>query len=282
MFKNVKTKALVALGASVALAGALALSACGSASSESCYDNETTIRIAASPTPHAQILNDVVVPQLEEQGYTVEVIEFEDYVQPNTVVEQEEVDANYFQHINYLDSFNAENGTNLVSVGYVHYEPFGLYAGKSKSLDNIQEGAIIAVPDDSTNEARALLLLEQEGLITLAEGAGVTATGADIVDNPLNLQIQEVEAAQVPHVLADVDFGVINGNYALQAGLNVADALAVESTTGAAAQQYGNILAVKAGHENDPKIQALYAALTSPEVAEYIQDNYNGAVVALF
>ena len=282
MFKNVKTKALVALGASVALAGALALSACGSASSESCYDNETTIRIAASPTPHAQILNDVVVPQLEEQGYTVEVIEFEDYVQPNTVVEQEEVDANYFQHINYLDSFNAENGTNLVSVGYVHYEPFGLYAGKSKSLDNIQEGAIIAVPDDSTNEARALLLLEQEGLITLAEGAGVTATVADIVDNPLNLQIQEVEAAQVPHVLADVDFGVINGNYALQAGLNVADALAVESTTGAAAQQYGNILAVKAGHENDPKIQALYAALTSPEVAEYIQDNYNGAVVALF
>ena len=282
MFKNVKTKALVALGASVALAGALALSACGSASSESCYDNETTIRIAASPTPHAQILNDVVVPQLEEQGYTVEVIEFEDYVQPNTVVEQEEVDANYFQHINYLDSFNAENGTNLVSVGYVHYEPFGLYAGKSKSLDNIQEGAIIAVPDDSTNEARALLLLEQEGLITLAEGAGVTATVADIVDNPLNLQIQEVEAAQVPHVLAEVDFGVINGNYALQAGLNVADALAVESTTGAAAQQYGNILAVKAGHENDPKIQALYAALTSPEVAEYIQDNYNGAVVALF
>ena len=282
MFKNVKTKALVALGASVALAGALALSACGSASSESCYDDETTIRIAASPTPHAQILNDVVVPQLEEQGYTVEVIEFEDYVQPNTVVEQEEVDANYFQHINYLDSFNAENGTNLVSVGYVHYEPFGLYAGKSKSLDNIQEGAIIAVPDDSTNEARALLLLEQEGLITLAEGAGVTATVADIVDNPLNLQIQEVEAAQVPHVLADVDFGVINGNYALQAGLNVADALAVESTTGAAAQQYGNILAVKAGHENDPKIQALYAALTSPEVAEYIQDNYNGAVVALF
>ena len=282
MFKNVKTKALVALGASVALAGALALSACGSASSESCYDNETTIRIAASPTPHAQILNDVVVPQLEEQGYTVEVIEFEDYVQPNTVVEQEEVDANYFQHINYLDSFNAENGTNLVSVGYVLYEPFGLYAGKSKSLDNIQEGAIIAVPDDSTNEARALLLLEQEGLITLAEGAGVTATVADIVDNPLNLQIQEVEAAQVPHVLADVDFGVINGNYALQAGLNVADALAVESTTGAAAQQYGNILAVKAGHENDPKIQDLYAALTSPEVAEYIQDNYNGAVVALF
>ena len=282
MFKNVKTKALVALGASVALAGALALSACGSASSESCYDDETTIRIAASPTPHAQILNDVVVPQLEEQGYTVEVIEFEDYVQPNTVVEQEEVDANYFQHINYLDSFNAENGTNLVSVGYVHYEPFGLYAGKSKSLDNIQEGAIIAVPDDSTNEARALLLLEQEGLITLAEGAGVTATVADIVDNPLNLQIQEVEAAQVPHVLADVDFGVINGNYALQAGLNVADALAVESTTGAAAQQYGNILAVKAGHENDPKIQDLYAALTSPEVAEYIQDNYNGAVVALF
>lgn len=282
MFKNVKTKALVALGASAALAGALALSACGSASSESCYDDETTIRIAASPTPHAQILNDVVVPQLEEQGYTVEVIEFEDYVQPNTVVEQEEVDANYFQHINYLDSFNAENGTNLVSVGYVHYEPFGLYAGKSKSLDNIQEGAIIAVPDDSTNEARALLLLEQEGLITLAEGAGVTATVADIVDNPLNLQIQEVEAAQVPHVLADVDFGVINGNYALQAGLNVADALAVESTTGAAAQQYGNILAVKAGHENDPKIQDLYAALTSPEVAEYIQDNYNGAVVALF
>ena len=177
--------------------------------------------------------------------------------------------------------FNEENGTSLVNAGYVHYEPFGLYAGKSSDLENIADGAKIAVPNDTTNEARALLLLQQEGLITLADGAGVTATTKDIVDNPKNLEIVELEAAQVSHSLQDVDFGIINGNYALEAGLSVADALAVESAEGVAAEQYGNIIAVADGNQDSEKIKALVAACQSDEVAKYIEDTYNGAVVPL-
>ena len=169
-----------------------------------------------------------------------------------------------------------------MSVGYVHYEPFGIYAGKSNSLSNVQDGAVIAVPDDTTNEARALLLLQQEGLITVDENAGLTATTKDITSNPKNLQIKEVEAANVPHVLADCDFGVINGNYAISAGLNVNDALAIESSEGLVAGQYGNVLVVKDGNQNTPKIQALYKALTSDEVKKYMEETYKGAVVPLF
>ena len=194
-------------------------SASSAAASASAASGDTTITVAASPTPHAQILNDAVKPLLEKEGYTLVVKEFNDYVLPNTATEEGEVDANYFQHTPYLDSFNEENGTHLVSVAAVHYEPFGLYAGKTASLDALADGAVVAVPNDTTNEARALLLLEQEGLIKLKDGAGVTATVADIAENPKNLEIKELEAANIPNVLADVDIAAINSNYALGAGL---------------------------------------------------------------
>ena len=202
-------------------------------------------------------------------------------MQPNTAVENDELDANYFQHVNYLNSFNEENGTHLVNAGYVHYEPFGLYAGKSSDLSNIADGATIAVPNDTTNEARALLLLQQEGLIELAEGADITATVKDITSNPHNLEFKELEAAQVSHALEDVDFAIINGNYALQAGLSISDALAIESNSGVVAEQYGNIIAVKDGNQDSDKIKALVAALQSDEVKQYIEETYSGAVVPL-
>ena len=275
-----KNKAVAFAAAAVLAVGCFGLTACG-ASQEASSGDDKVITVGATPTPHAEVLENAVAPILEEQGYDLQVTIFEDYVQPNTAVESGELDANYFQHINYLDAFNEENGTNLVNAGYVHYEPFGLYAGKSSDLENIADGAKIAVPNDTTNEARALLLLQQEGLITLADGAGVTATTKDIVDNPKNLEIVELEAAQVSHSLQDVDFGIINGNYALEAGLSVADALAVESAEGVAAEQYGNIIAVADGNQDSEKIKALVAACQSDEVAKYIEDTYNGAVVPL-
>ena len=241
----------------------------------------TTIKVGASPAPHAEIL-EVVKDILAEQGITLDIVEFNDYIQPNLAVEDGSLDANYFQHITYMNEFNVSDGTHLVSAAEVHYEPFGLYAGKTATLDELADGAQIAVPNDTTNEARALLLLEQEGLITLREGAGITATKADIEENPKNLEIVELEASQLPVRLADVDMAVINGNYALDAGLNVSDALAVESADGEAAQAYVNVLAVKEGREDDPAIQALAAALCSDEVKTYIEENYNGAVVAVF
>ena len=241
----------------------------------------TTLKVAASPTPHAEILN-VAKEVLAEQGIDLEVVEFSDYVQPNLVTESGEVDANYFQHTPYLDSFNEENGTHLVSVGAVHYEPFGIYPGKSDDLANIADGATIAVPNDTTNEARALQLLAAQGLITVRDGAGLTATVNDITDNPHNLQIKEIEAAQLPRTVQDVDFAVINGNYALAAGLKISDALASEDANGAAAQTYANIIAVRAGDENSPKTQALLKALKTDAVKQYIADTYNGAVVASF
>ena len=275
-----KNKAVAFAAAAVLAVGCFGLTACG-ASQEASSGDDKVITVGATPTPHAEVLENAVAPILEEQGYDLQVTVFEDYVQPNTAVESGELDANYFQHINYLDAFNEENSTNLVNAGYVHYEPFGLYAGKSSDLENIADGAKIAVPNDTTNEARALLLLQQEGLITLADGAGVTATTKDIVDNPKNLEIVELEAAQVSHSLQDVDFGIINGNYALEAGLSVADALAVESAEGVAAEQYGNIIAVADGNQDSEKIKALVAACQSDEVAKYIEDTYNGAVVPL-
>ena len=275
-----KNKAVAFAAAAVLAVGCFGLTACG-ASQEASSGDDKVITVGATPTPHAEVLENAVAPILEEQGYDLQVTVFEDYVQPNTAVESGELDANYFQHINYLDAFNEENGTSLVNAGYVHYEPFGLYAGKSSDLENIADGAKIAVPNDTTNEARALLLLQQEGLITLADGAGVTATTKDIVDNPKNLEIVELEAAQVSHSLQDVDFGIINGNYALEAGLSVADALAVESAEGVAAEQYGNIIAVADGNQDSEKVKALVAACQSDEVAKYIEDTYNGAVVPL-
>ena len=241
----------------------------------------TTLKVAASPTPHAEILN-VAKEILAEQGIDLEVVEFSDYVQPNLVTESGEVDANYFQHTPYLDSFNEENGTHLVSVGAVHYEPFGIYPGKSDDLANIADGATIAVPNDTTNEARALQLLAAQGLITVRDGAGLTATVNDITDNPHNLQIKEIEAAQLPRTVQDVDFAVINGNYAIEAGLKVTDALAVESSDSLAAQTYGNVVAVREGDEESDKTKALMEVLTSDDIKEFIETKYDGAVVPLF
>ena len=241
----------------------------------------TTLKVGATPAPHAEIL-EVVKDILAEQGITLDIVQYNDYVQPNNAVEDGSLDANYFQHITYMNDFNDQNGTHLVSAAEVHYEPMSLYAGKVSSLDELADGALIGVPNDATNEARALLVLQQEGLITLRDGAGITATINDIVDNPKNLQFSEMEAAQLPLRLADLDMAVINGNYAIDAGLSMDDALATESADGEAAQAYVNVLAVKEGRETDPAIQALAAALCSDEVKTYIEESYNGAVVAVF
>ena len=245
--------------------------------------DDKKITVGASPTPHAEILSGPVKEILTEQGYELVVTEFTDYILPNTATEQGEVDANYFQHEPYLKSFNEENGTHLVSVGAVHYEPFGIYPGKSNDLANIADGATIAVPNDTTNEARALQLLAAQGLITVRDGAGLTATVNDITENPHNVKIEEIEAAQLPRTVQDVDFAVINGNYAMEAGFSVGkDALATEDASSEAAQTYANVLVVKEGNENDPAIQALYAALTSDKVKDYINSTYDGAVVPIF
>lgn len=239
------------------------------------------ITVGATPAPHAEIL-EVAKEVLAEQGYTLDIKEFDDYIVPNDAVEEGELDANYFQHITYMNQFNADKGYHLVSVGSIHYEPFGLYAGKTASIEALADGAQIAIPNDATNGGRALLLLEQEGLITLKEGAGITATVTDIVDNPKNLEIMELEARLLPDSLKDVDLAVINGNYAIDAGLKIADALAIESAEGEAATAYANVLTVKEGNENDEGIQALLAALESDEVKTFIEETYDGAVVPLF
>lgn len=283
----------------LALLAAASLAGCSSSSNETTAETaaeaaeETTAEakeadgdleklvVGASPAPHAEIL-EAARNLLADKGYDLEIVEYTDYVQPNNALESGDLDANYFQHLPYLESFNKENGTNLVSAGAIHYEPFGVYAGKTTSLDELQDGATIAVPNDTTNEARALLLLEAQGLIKLKEDAGLTATKNDIVENPKNLQLYEVEAAQLPRVIGDVDVAVINGNYAIEAGYKVSDALAVEASDSLAATTYGNVVAVRAGEENDPAIQALIEALTSDEVKAFIESTYDGAVVPLF
>ncbi len=259
----------------LALTLALCLAACGGTA------DDKTIKVGATPAPHAEIL-EIIKDDLAEAGWTLEIVEFDDYVIPNTSLEEGELDANYFQHVNYLNDFNATRGTHLTVAAEVHYEPMGLYAGKTASVDALPDGAQIAVPNDATNEARALLLLEQIGLITLEEGAGISATKDSIVDNPKNIQIVEVKAELVAAQLQDVDMAVINGNYAIDAGLKIADALAVESTEGTAAQEYVNVIAVKEGNENSEKIQALVNALMSEEVKTFIAEQYAGAVVVMF
>lgn len=287
--KSLRGTKFALVGAACLIAGLLALTGCSSnagsssaASSGSASAKAEKVVVAATPTPHAEILNEVVKPLLADEGYELEVVEFTDYVQPNTVTEQGEVDANYFQHRLYLENFNEENGTHLEEATAVHYEPFGLYAGKTASLDALSDGAIVAIPNDATNEARALLLLQQEGLIKLADDAGIAATPKDIVENPKNLQFKELEAAIVPTVLADVDIAAINGNYALEANLNPSeDALAIESAEGEAAQSYANVLVVKAGNADNAGIKALVKVLNSDQVREYILNTYNGAVLPL-
>ena len=239
------------------------------------------IKVAATSVPHSEIL-EAIKGDLAAKGYDLVINTMDDYVIPNNATESGDVDANYFQHTPYLDQFNEENGTHLVSVVKVHYEPFGIYAGTASALEDIKEGDSIAVPNDVTNEARALLLLEANGLIKLVDGAGLTATKNDIVENPLNLNIVEMEAALVPSVLDEVAAAVINGNYALEAGLKVSEALATEDAESEAAQTFANILVVKEGNENDPKTLALAEALTSETVRDFIDATYDKSVIAIF
>lgn len=274
-------KVLVMLLAALSI---FALASCGGNDEAAENDNaeSTTIKVGASVTPHAEIL-EAAKPLLEEQGYTLEIVEFNDYVQPNLNVDSGELDANYFQHKPYMDEFNEENDTNLVAVAAIHYEPFGLYPGKTATVEELADGASIAIPNDGTNEARALLLLQQEGLITLSEDAGLSATKVDIAENPKNLDIKEIEAAQLARSLSDVDMAVINGNYAIEAGLVVGtDAIATEDADSIAAETYANVVAVKAGNEENEAIKALVEALQSDEVKQYMEETYNGAVIPMF
>lgn len=241
------------------------------------YDK--TITVAASATPHAEILEQAA-PLLEEEGWKLDVTVFEDYVQPNLVVDSGDFDANYFQHIPYLDDFNEEHGTSLVNAGGIHYEPFGIYPGTKEDLSELEEGDVIAVPNDTTNEARALLLLQDNGVIKLKDGVGLEATARDIEENPNNVEIQELEAAQVSRVAEEVAFVVLNGNYALQAGYSVSkDAVAYEKSDSEAAQTYVNVIAVQEGNEDSDKIKALVDVLKSDEIKDFITENYDGAVI---
>lgn len=267
-----------------ALVGALSVSmlaGCGSSNGDSKKDSaeNKTIKVAASATPHAEIL-EYAKTALKEKGYDLEVTIFDDYVKPNEVVESGEFDANYFQHEPYLNSFNEEKGTHLVIAGKIHYEPFGIYPGTKKSLDDIADGDTIAVPNDTTNEARALLLLQDNGIIKLKDGAGINATVNDIEENPHDIEIVELEAAQVARVVDETSFVVLNGNYALQAGFSVSkDALAYETSDSEAAKTYVNVIAVKEGNENNEAIKALVDVLKSDDVKKYINDTYDGAVL---
>ena len=290
----------------LALILALSLAACGSTGSgEPAAEEETpaaeepaaeapaeepaeepaetvVLKVAASPTPHAEILAQVK-DVLAEQGIDLQVTEYGDYVVPNTAVEEGDEDANYFPHQPYLDQFNAENGTHLVSVAAIHYEPFGIYPCKTASLEELPDGALVGVPNDVTNEARALQLLESAGLITLKEGVGLEATTNDIVDNPKNLEFLELEAAMLPNVTTEVDIAAINGNYALQAGFSsAADAIYTEDPNSEAAQTFANIIVVKEGNENNPAVQARVEALQSDAVRDYSHETYDGNVLPIF
>lgn len=249
------------------------------ASDEGTGEAKGTITVAASATPHSEILEQAKA-LLEKEGWDLEVTVFDDYIQPNLVVEDGEFDANYFQHIPYLDDFNKEHGTHLINAGGIHYEPFGIYPGTKDDLEQLEEKDVIAVPNDTTNEARALLLLEANGVIKLKEGAGLAATVKDIEENPKNIQIQELEAAQVSRVKDEVAFVVLNGNYALQAGFSVAkDSIAYETSDSEAAKTYVNVIAVKEGTEESEGIQALVEALKSDDIKTYIEETYDGAVI---
>ena len=275
----------------LALVLALSLTACGekapaSSSSDAQAPAETAeptvLNVAASPTPHAEILAQVK-DVLAEQGIDLQIHEYGDYVVPNTAVEEGDEDVNYFQHQPYLDQFNEENGTHLVSVAAIHYEPFGIYPCKTDSLDALPDGATVAVPNDATNEARALQLLASNGLIEIDPNAGLKATPNDITSNPKNLQFVELEAAMVPTVTTEVDIAAINGHYALQAGFSSAnDAIALEDADSEAAQTYANIIVVKEGNENNPAVLALVEALKSDAVRDYINETYSNNVLPIF
>ncbi|MFH8930629.1 MetQ/NlpA family ABC transporter substrate-binding protein [Streptomyces pristinaespiralis] len=282
MRKNIKLTAAAAATAALALG----LTACGTASDPGAKadsggkaDGSEALVVAASPTPHADILNYVKDNLAKKEGLTLEVKEFTDYVLPNTATQQGQVDANFFQHKPYLDDFNKKNKTTIVPVVNVHLEPLGLYSKNAKDLKDIKAGQTIAVPNDTTNEGRALALLADNGLITLKGGAGTDAKLSDIADAK-GLKFKELEAATLPRALNDVDAAVINGNYAIEADLKPAkDSLALEKADG---NPYANFLAVKEGNEDDARVQKLAKLLNSPEVKKYIEDKYDGSVVAAF
>ena len=259
----------------------LGLAACGGSepAADEAADGAVTLKIGATPTPHAEILT-AAQEELAALGVTLEIVEFTDYVQPNLATDSGDLDANFFQHTPYLDQFNVDQGTELVSIGTVHYEPMGIFAGTAKSLDEITEGAKIGIPNDGTNGGRALLLLEANGLIKLNPEAGIAATKLDIIENPLNLEIIDMEAAQLPLSLGDLSVAVINGNFAMQHDLDVADALAIEAADSLAAETYGNIVAVKAGNEEAPGMAELMQVLQGEAIAEFIANTYGGAVVS--
>ena len=301
--RRTKRAVLVALAVLATLTAALFLVACqgstttensatsdqgsssSTASTGSTSDSTTTtpivLKVGASVTPHADILRNIQ-GDLAAQGIDLQIVEYTDYIKPDLDTADGDTDANYFQHQPYLDEFNAENGTDLVSVAAIHFEPLGIYPGQTKSLDALPDGATIAVPNDTTNEARALQLLAAQGLITLPADADLTITPKDIVDNPKNIKFLELDAAAVPRSLDEVDLGVVNGNNALAAGLDTSTVLAAEDPNSQAAKTYANVVVVKAGHENDPAIQALVKALTSDKTRQFINENYAGVVVPVF
>ncbi len=267
---------------------ALGLAGCGSQPSEpqneteqqtqgESADRATTLKIGASPAPHVDILK-AAIPVLEQQGITLDIVEFNDYILPNKALDEGELDANFFQHKPYLDKFNADYKMDLVSLGAVHYEPMGIFAGKTADLASLPDGAVIGVPNDPTNEARALLLLEANGVLKLKEDAGIAATKLDIAENPKNFVIQEMDAAQLALSLDSLDIAVINGNYAISGGLQLADALAVEAEDSLAATTYANIIAARKEDENNEALKKLVAALQSDDVKTFINDTFAGAV----
>lgn len=263
----------------IALIAALAIGTLAGCGGGEAVSDEKTITVGASSTPHAEIL-EAAKPILAEKGYTLEVTTFEDYVIPNEVVESKEMDANYFQHVQYLESFNAEKGTHLVNAGGIHYEPFGIYPGQKNNLADVAAGDVIAVPNDTTNEARALLLLQENGIIKLKDGAGLTATKNDIAEYLVEVEILELEAAQIARRAEEVAYIILNGNYALQAGYSVAkDAIAYEQSDSEAIQTYVNVIAVREGNENSEKIKALVEVLKSDAIKEYINQTYDGSVI---
>lgn len=276
------------LAGAAAIVAAAPLAACGGsdepAGSAAGSATETqTLTVGASPSPHAVILNDYAAPLLAEQGIELTVEEYTDYIQPNRDTTNGTLDANYFQHINYLNNYNEENGTDLVNAGRIHFEPMAVFPGRSTDIENVAEGATFGVPNDPTNEGRALLLLQELGLITLAEDAGITATPNDIVDNPKNLEFSEQEAAALPRTVGDVDFAVINGNYAIDAGLELADAVAQENAESEVIRdEYANVIVTTPDLAEDERILALVGVLQTEDFKTYLEETFGGAAQPAF
>lgn len=279
--KHIGKAVLACVFSFVLVAGLAGCGATGASSEGTASSDDKTIKVGASPSPHAEILN-AAKDVLAEEGWTLEVVEYSDYIQPNVALSNGELDANYFQHLPYLENYNVENGTDLASAAEIHFEPLGLYAGKTASIDELADGAQIAVPSDTTNEARALLLLEAQGLIKLKDGAGLEATANDIVENAKNIQIVEAEAAALPRMLEDVDMAVINGNYALSSGLDSSLVVAQESDASEAMDAYPNVVAVRADSVDSEKTKALVSAMQSDAVRSFIEETFGKAVIPLF